>query len=153
VYFVSVILLLLVLPVVSVVTEATLFPHGAGTMALVGRWFCFWGCGVRLFLAGVRQVIQPRFTAEDIFGIRDAKALGIVRELGFANLSMGLLGLLSVAQREWVVPAAVVGGLYYGLACGGHFAKAERNPKEWMAMLSDAFIFIVLAIFVVTSFV
>ena len=29
---------------------------------------------------------------------------------------MGALGLLSLAQSTWVTPAAIVGGLYYGLA-------------------------------------
>jgi hypothetical protein len=34
-------------------------------MELVGKWFVFWAAvGVRLGLAGLRQILQPSFTAE-----------------------------------------------------------------------------------------
>jgi hypothetical protein len=33
---------------------------------LLGRWFVFWAVGVRLLTAGIRQIAQPRFTAETI---------------------------------------------------------------------------------------
>jgi hypothetical protein len=46
------------------------------------------------------------------------------------------------------VPAAIVGGLYYGLAGLGHAFRGERNAAGQTAMLSDFFIFAVLAAFV-----
>jgi hypothetical protein len=146
-YFASVILLLFVLPIASISAEV-LISHHTMSWALAGRWFVFWGVGVRLFLAGVRQVIQPRFTAEEIFGIRDTDAFAIVREVGFANLSMGLLGVCTLFWSDWLVPAAVVGGLYYGLAGVGHIFSPHKNAKEYMAMISDGFIFVVLLVFV-----
>jgi hypothetical protein len=94
-YFASVILLLFVLPVVSISAE-TLLSHHAMSMVLVGKWFVFWGAGIRLLLAGIRQVLQPRFTAEEIFGVHDTGSFAIVREVGFANLSMGFLGLCTL---------------------------------------------------------
>ena len=72
-----------------------------------------------------------------------------MREIGFGNLAMGLLGLASFLKPEWLVPAAIVGGLYYGLAGLGHVVKGERNAKENIAMLTDFLAFIVLAVFVV----
>lgn len=149
-YFASVILLLVVLPVVSISAEA-LLSHHAMRMALVGRWFVFWGIGVRLLLAGIRQVIQPRFTAEKIFGVRDPGSFAIVREVGFSNLSMGLLGVCTLFRGDWLVPAAVVGGLYYGLAGAGHVFGHDKNAKEYLAMISDGFIFVVLFVFVLKS--
>jgi hypothetical protein len=147
-YFVTVILLLLVLPVGSVIAEAAFSGHSASTISLTGKWFVFWAAGVRLFIAGVRQVIQPQFTAEEIFDIHDRGSFAIVRELGFANLSMGFLGISSILRPGWVVPAALVGGLYYGLAGLGHVFQKGRNAKENMAMISDIFIFLVLIAFV-----
>jgi hypothetical protein len=149
-YFASVILLLVVLPVASIFAEVFL-SHHAMSMALVGRWFVFWGVGVRLLLAGVRQVLQPRFTAKEIFGIDDPGSFAIVREVGFANLSMGLLGVCTLFRGDWLVPAAVVSGLYYGLAGTGHVFSQERNAKEYLAMISDGFIFAVLLVFVLRS--
>ena len=150
-YFASVILLLLVFPAISVAVEGGLSHHTMSAVFLIGKWFCFWAVGIRLFAAGIRQVIQPQFTAEEIFGIRESGALPIVRELGFANLSMGLLGICSLARAGWIVPAAIVGGLYYGLAGAGHVSQKNRNAKEWMAMVSDGFVFVVLLVFVVKS--
>jgi hypothetical protein len=147
-YFVTVILLLLVLPIASVATQAVLSHHTLSILFLTGRWFAFWAVGVRLFIAGVRQVVQPRFTAEEIFEIHDLKALVIVRELGFANLSMGLLGLYSLVRASWIVPGALVGGLYYGFAGIGHVIRDNKNAKEQMAMISDLLISLLLLIVV-----
>jgi hypothetical protein len=150
-YFALVALLLLILPVASIVTENSLSPQTAGAVLLTGKWFVFWSIGVRLFLAGVRQILQPRFTAEEIFAVRDPGSFAIVREVGFANLSMGVLGICSIVRIGWIVPAAVVGGLYYGLAGIGHLVRSEKNAKEYFALVSDFFIFLVLLGFVVKS--
>jgi Family of unknown function (DUF6790) len=115
-YLAAVLLTLFVLPAVSVVIEALLQPGAAPLMVLIGKWFTFWVVGVRLFLAGAMQRFRPQFTAVSIFAIKDMSALAIVREVGFGNLAMGTLGLLSLAYPDWVVPAAIVGGLFCGLA-------------------------------------
>ena len=150
-YFATVILLLLVLPVVSIVIESVHGLHGAISLFLVGKWFVFWAAGVRLFIAGLRQVTQPGFTAQEIFRLADRGVFPIVRELGFANISMGLLSISSFFHTAWVVPGAVVGGLYYGLAAAGHVFRGHRNAKENIALYSDIWIFLVLAWFVARS--
>ncbi len=151
-YFVSVALLLFVLPAASVAIEAALYPRAFGLIFLIGKWLVFWAVGVRLFIAGTRQVIQPQFTAEKIFHVHDPSSLPIVREVGFGNLSMGALGICSLLRPAWLLPAAIVGGLYYGLAGIGHSMQTNRNAKENMAMLSDEFVFVVLLAFVLKSF-
>jgi hypothetical protein len=150
-YFVSVALLLLILPAASVAIEAMLYPRAFGLILLIGKWLVFWAVGIRLFLAGARQVIQPQFTAEKIFNIHDQSSLPIVREVGFGNLSMGALGICSIFHAGWVLPAAIVGGLYYGLAGIGHAMQKTRNAKRNIAMLSDEFVFLVLLMFVLKS--
>jgi hypothetical protein len=146
-YFVFVALFLVVLPVISIVVEALPRGGNADLMLLIGKWFVFWGVGVRLFLAGVRQVAQPRFTAENIFQVKDRGALAIVREVGFANLSMGTLGLITLPKPGFLVAAAIVGGLYYGLAGAGHAARRDKNASEWTALISDVLMFLLLAAF------
>jgi hypothetical protein len=66
---------------------------------------------------------------------RIARAFAIVRELGFANLSTGTLGLATLAVPGWLVPAAIVGGL----AAVGHAFRRGRNFSEqtaWSPMFS-----------------
>jgi hypothetical protein len=149
-YAAFIVLLMLVLPAGCVIGQLLWSGGAADVMLLVGKWFVFWMVGVRLFIAGVRQVAQPQFTAGSIFAIKDRAAFAIVRELGFANLSTGTLGLASIAVPAWLAPAAIVGGLYYGLAAAGHAFRPGRNFKEQTALISDIFAFAILAVFVVS---
>jgi hypothetical protein len=74
-----------------------------------------------------------------------------VREIGFANLAMGTLGVCTIFRPAWLVPAAIVGGLYYWLARLGHPLRIDRNVKETVAMISDGFAFLVLLTVVVNG--
>ena len=127
-YVATVLLLLLIFPLASVVIEAVRAGHTIADMLLIGKWYVFWAVGVRLFAAGLRQAIQPAFTAVEIFEIKDPKALAIVREVGFGNLSIGLLGLLSLWHKDWRIPAGIAGGLYYGIA--GLIARYASAKKR-----------------------
>ena len=86
-YFVTVTLLTVVLPVASILLDHAMSATAVSWFALIGKWFVFWSAGVRLILAGLRQFYQPGFTARDIFGLRSDDALPIVRELGIANFA------------------------------------------------------------------
>jgi hypothetical protein len=151
-YYAMIVLLMGVLPAISIVVEHLIAP-AADLVVLAGRWFVFWAGGVRLGLAGVRQIANPAFTAKSIFEIEDAGANVIVQELGFANVAMGLLSLASIARPGWVLPAAIVTGLYYGLAGAMHVLKAGRNRTETWAMVSDLLMFAVLGGYAVIALV
>jgi hypothetical protein len=146
-YLAAIILLMLVLPALSVAADALWFAGAADVMALIGKWFTFWAVGVRLFAAGVSQIVRPQYTSEAILGIKDPGAQAVVRELGFANLSIGTLGLLTLTYPGWTLPAAIAGGLFYGLAGVGHILKGDRNFKEQVALVSDLAMFLLLAAF------
>jgi hypothetical protein len=146
-YLAVIVLLMGVLPIASIFVEFVLQHSSADLLFLIGKWFVFWSVGVRLLLAGLRQIANPEFTAETIFGVKEKAALTIVQELGFGNLAIGLLGALTLLNRQWIAPAAIVGGLFYGLAGIKHLVKGDRNATENIAMISDLFIAIVLAIY------
>jgi hypothetical protein len=149
-YLAIVILLMGVLPVGSILVEH--FggdPAGADWWGLIGKWFVFWSVGVRLATAGLRQIVQPAFTAKEIFEIEDDRAQIVVQELGFANLAIGVLAVLTQAWPEWTVAAALVGALFYGLAGARHVLKGGQNRNEMIATVSDIFIFIVLAAYLI----
>lgn len=147
-YLVLVLLLMFVLPTASVAAEALRVPGTADLMPLIGKWFTFWAVGMRLFVAGLMQTFRPQFTAQSIFGIKEQGALAIVREIGFGNFAMGTLGLASLMVPGWVVPAAIVGGLYLGLAAAGHLFRKNRSFKEQLALFSDLSVFLLLATYV-----
>jgi hypothetical protein len=152
-YLAAIVLLMLVLPLISVAVEAWMLPDAGGLMGLIGKWFTFWGVGVRLFLAGLNQVFRPHFTSAGIFGIADPAAHGLVREIAFGNLALGTLGLLSLFVPDFLLPAAVGGGLFFGLAGLGHLLRKHRDAKEQVAFISDLAIFALLAAFVASRLV
>jgi hypothetical protein len=109
------------------------------TAAVVGKWLVFWMVGVRLLLAGLRQIVQPRYTAEQILGVKDPDAALIVRELGVANIAMGSVAAASLFFRNWEFPMALVGTVFYALAGINHVTDKHRNKLQSIAMFSDLF--------------
>ena len=146
-YFLMVSLLMLVLPLASIVQEAGLRPD----LAVAGKWFVFWMVGARLFAAGLRQILQPRYTAEKILGIQGDANLVVVRELGFANLALGIGGIATLGAPSWTPPLALVGGIFYAAAGIQHALHSGRSKMQSFAMATDLFAaFVLLGFFVWT---
>ena len=118
---------------------------------LVGEWFVLWSVGVRLALAGLRQIVQPAYTAREILGVGGNESLILVRELGFANLAIGAIGLVSFLRPEWRLAGALAGGIFYVLAGVNHVMQPGRNRLESWAMVSDSFVGVVLLTVCVAS--
>jgi hypothetical protein len=138
-YIAMLLALMLIFPVASIIIETFMHNHGVFDAAAVGRWFVFWAVGVRLLIAGLRQIAQPRFTAETILGVKDPDAVVIVRELGFANTAIGSAGAASIFLPGWLAPLAVIGAVFYGLAGINHVMHNARSKIENAAMTSDFF--------------
>jgi hypothetical protein len=138
-YFALVVALMLVFPLTSIGIQILYGGTGMLTAGLVAKWFVFWMVGVRLLLAGLRQIIQPRYTAEQILGVKDPDAALIVRELGFANTAIGCIGVASLFFRHWEFPIALLGTIFYALAGINHVTDKHRNKFQRFAMLSDLF--------------
>ncbi len=139
-YLMNVLVVMLILPVLSITVECLTHSSIFG-WALIGKWFVFWGIGVRLFTAGIRQVAKPAFTAQEIFHISNEESFVIVKELGYANICLGLMGILSIFSIFWCPLAAIGGGLYFGLAGLQHIIKKPVSANETIALVSDVLIF------------
>jgi hypothetical protein len=144
-YLATVVLLMAVFPIGSIGVDHFYFHSAAPVMLLVGKWFVFWAAGVRLFAAGLRQYFQPRFTAEQIFHITSADALPIVRELGVANFATGIAGMASLAKPSFILPVAIIAGIFYGVAGIRHAGEKGKSKNENIAMISDLLVFLVFA--------
>ena len=147
-YLLTVLLLMLIFPMGSVFVEALHSPGAPSLISLIGKWFVFWGAGVRLLLAGLRQFFRPNFTAEQVFDIKSHEVLPIVRELGVANFSAGVVGVLSLAEPSFILPAAIASMIFYGVAGLRHMAGGHRSRIADIAMISDLFGFVIFATYV-----
>jgi hypothetical protein len=90
---------------------------------------------------------------EHIFKIQHTGSHVIVRELGFANICMGTLGILSLFFIQFRLAAAITGGLYFGLAGLVHIFRKPESKNENLAMGSDIFIFIIVLFYVLYSII
>lgn len=145
-YFIIVIATTVVLPLGSALIDGFL-SGWQGPLWYFGKWYVFWAGGVRLMLAGLRQTFAPGFTLKQIFEIDHAPSEHVVQELGFANLSIGLLCLLSLPMTMLAPGGAIAAGLFYGLAGLQHIRKPGRNAQRTLAMITDLLVFAVLGAF------
>jgi hypothetical protein len=149
-FYAAVGLFMVVLPAASTGIALADGGHGS-TMAVVGTWFVFWAIGVRLFTAGVRQVVKPGLTSEGILGIPGREAWLLVRELGFANIATGCVGILSLWNAGWRPAAALAGGLFLLAAGVLHALKTSRDTEENVAMVSDLAIGLLMMTYVISQ--
>ncbi len=151
-YVVMLIGFMVVLPIVSIVIELIASGGDADVWFTIGKWFLFWGVGMRLFVAGISQLFKPQFTANNILGgTTSPAALQVVQELGFANLGMGAVALIAPWVSDWAIPASIPAIVFLGLAGLRHIAKPGKNGKEFLATITDLFVAVVLLAFVVAS--
>ena len=141
--------MLLVLPLLSIGGEI-IFEHESFTWMLIGKWFVFWATGIRLFTAGISQSTNPSFTGR-IFKMKTQESFVVIRELGFANISLGVMGILSVINDHWRILAAITGSLFFGLAGIQHLFKKSGSTNEIIALIGDLFVMVVLLSFLTSA--
>lgn len=147
-----VVLFMFVLPLGCTAVELTQYGTHLSVLLVLGKWLVFWGIGVRLFTAGVRQIIKPGLTSEGILRISGEKVWILVRELGAANVGIGLAAIASLWKSAWQPPAALAGGLFLGFAGALHAANKHREFAENLAMYSDLFVAAIALVFFFKSF-
>jgi len=150
-YLVTVLALMLIVPGACTIVESLGSSGHLVSVPTAGKWFVFWAIGVRLCSAGVRQAIRPAFTAKTIFHMEGDDAFVVIRELGFANICLGSIALGSLWVAGWRIPAAVAGGLFFGIAAVQHVIKKPAGGNELVALISDAFITLVVVAYLVLA--
>jgi len=148
-YILLVLLQTLLLPLAS--TAIQLSVAGGDPLIVAGIWWAFWGVGTRLTVAGISQLANPARTAKGILGIDDAGAEQVVHELGFANLSMGLIALVAPFVPGWGILGAAAGAIYLGLAGFRHVAKRGKGADENVATWTDVLVFLAVGLGILGS--
>jgi len=142
----AIVLFMVVLPILSIAVDVA---YGTALVVALGKWFVFWGVGWRLATAAARQLMQPDFTAQRIFGIKDPAAAALVLEIAFGNLALGIPSIASLGFPAWVPALALAGAIFYGLAGVQHVRNKATTRAEIAAMVSDLGIAAVLIVYLV----
>lgn len=141
-YLLVVLLTMFLLPAGSIVAHHYYF--GLPYSLLIDTWFVFWSVGVRLIIGGLRQFFQPRFTATQIFHMRGDEVLPVIREMGIANLAIGVVAVMSLWRPTFRLPMVIVGAIFYGGAGVRHASVKSKGRNEMVAMAGDLFVAAVL---------
>jgi len=146
-YFVLVIAQTVVLPIVSGSIELAV--NGGDPVLDFGKWWVFWGVGTRLLVSGVAQV-SGRGPTTAILGAATptVQEKQLTRELGTANLGMGIGGLLALVPG-WALPAGIAGGVFLLIAGLMHLPKRGKNAQETLATWTDLLVGIVVVVLAV----
>lgn len=134
----------LVLPVISGVIE--LSAAGGDPLLVFGKWWVFWGVGTRLLVAGIAQVSGRGPTAEILGTAKPSvRETQLIRELGTANIGMGVAGLLALIPGL-AVAGGLAGGLFLLIAGIIHVPKKGKNAHELLATWTDLFVGLVVLV-------
>jgi len=139
--------LVLIMPMVSTYTEHYVDEVTVSWTSLV-KWFIFWTIGIRMFATGIKQASSPEATEPKVLSIKNSDTYNMIRKLGFANITIGVMGILSVLHDQWRLLAAITGGLYLGLASVQHYFKKSYTPKQVIALIYDLLVFFVLFLYI-----
>jgi hypothetical protein len=149
-YFVLVIAQTVVLPIICGVVELVVV--GGDPVLVLGKWWAFWGVGTRLLVAGLAQVSGKGPTSAilgaDTPSIQEKQ---LTKELGVANVGMGIAGLLALVPG-WVVPAGAAGGVFLLIAGLLHVPKKNKNAQETLATWTDLLVGVVIVVIAVYTF-
>lgn len=146
-YFVLVIAQTIALPVVCGAIELAVV--GGDPVLVFGKWWVFWGVGTRLLVAGIAQV-SGRGPTTEILGstVPSVQEKQLTRELGTANIGMGISGLLALVPG-WALPAGIAGGVFLLIAGIMHLPKKGKNAQEALATWTDLLVGIVVVVLAV----
>ncbi|MFT3796906.1 DUF6790 family protein [Microbacterium sp.] len=146
-YFIVVIAQTIVLPIACGVWE--LIAVGGDPLLVFGKWWVFWGVGSRLLLAGFVQTSGKGPTAQILGSSQTSTAeRQLTKELGTANIGMGIAGLLAIIP-DWALPAGVAGGVFLLIAGLMHVTKRGKNAQETLATWTDLLVGVVVVILAV----
>jgi hypothetical protein len=140
--------LIAVLPIGSALLEARI-DQVPLNYANYWKWFIFWGVGIRLFFKGVRLASTPQITGLSVSSFKNRESYLLLLELGFANMALGSMGILSVINDQWRLIAAIAGAVYFGLADMLRLLKKTGSRHELVALVYNVLVFAGLVVYLI----
>jgi hypothetical protein len=142
--------LIAVLPITSAAFE-THIDQTILSWPIYWKWFIFWGVGIRLFFKGIRLASTPQITGLNLSSFKNRESYLLLLELGFANMALGAMGILSVINDQWRLIAAIAGAIYFGLTDMLRLLKKTDGRHERVALIYNILVFSGLVAFMVSQ--
>ncbi|TCL54652.1 hypothetical protein EDD76_11977 [Kineothrix alysoides] len=137
-HMIYVIGVMLVIPAICVAIDYSRKPK-EDLLFLFCKWFVFWAIGIRGITGGLMQTLNPAYTAWLLQTGTDNYI--IIRELGGANLSFGVLGIISIFSHSYRKAAALSCAIFLLVAAVIHISRLSViELSEVMSLVGDLFV-------------
>lgn len=152
-HLISKISISVILPLICILIEIAIFKRQNKTIIFKNiflKWLCFWVIGFSAISVGVMQAFNPSYTA-DLLHVNMSDFI-IVQELGYAQLGIGIVALLSLKWVQFKKPAVIAYGTFIFGCTVIHFLRFSAiDLGEIISTLNDIWILIVAALIVINK--
>jgi len=136
---------ILILPIFSVVINSIINYRknvSENIYELICKWFIFWSLGIRLIIAGLMQIFNPIYTNNLLqLNLND---FIIIRELGLANFSIGLLCIISFFKKPLQKYVCIYMVIFFMGASVLHIIRMKNiNFDESITLFTNIFLIII----------
>jgi hypothetical protein len=150
-HFIQAFAIMILLPVICILIDYY-SDRKKEKLFLIAKWVLFWSVGIRSFTAGLVQLLNPSYTAEVIFHLSGSEFYIFIRELGVANIAIGLAAIISYKLNNWRVPVAFISLIFNLFLSINHIINFQAGFNQAVSLTGDLLIVIVLSIFLVNSY-
>lgn len=153
-HLIQIIVIMLIMPAIFSIMEIVLKNKkknkDKSNWIIIVKWVLFWSVGIRSLSAGLVQLIHPQYTAQAIFELSTGQEFYIfIRELGVANIAIGLTAIISVKNISWRIPASFISLIFNLFLSVNHILHFQAGANEFASLGGDLFIVIILSAFLI----
>ena len=152
-HLISKISISIILPLICILIEIAIIKRKNKSVIFKNtslKWLCFWVVGFNAISAGVMQAFNPSYTA-NLLHVAMSDFI-IVEELGFAQLGIGIVALLSLKWVKFRKPAVMAYGIFIFGCTVIHFLRFSAiEMGEIISTLNDIWILILAALIVINK--
>lgn len=131
------------IPLVSAVYESHLLKINMDA-GIVGKWFIFWAVAVRFLVTGFLQVLRQG-KGRSVVLTQSNSGQNMAKMEGLVKMFLAGLAFLCVVKGSGSLLAAIIAGIYIGLAAFQHDFKRPATIEGWIEMIFDMLVFIVIS--------
>jgi len=119
---------------------------------VAAKWILFWSVGIRSLSAGIVQLVYPEYTAKLIFNLSGTDFYIFIRELGVANIAIGLSAIISFRIVNWRVPVAFISFIFNLFLSANHVLHFQAGFNEAVSLAGDLLVVVALGYFLAKSY-
>lgn len=123
--------------------------HQYNITAVASKWLSFFVIGIRALVSGCMQAFNPAFTGA-LLQVEMNDYI-VIKELGYAAIGTGVIGVLSLKKESFRIPAAISRAIFIFCCTFNHLTRIDVvNIGEIIVIITDILL-VASAVFIVIT--